>query len=323
MTDTAAVAPARYENTERSFDASARSLNAIGDTVPNRMPRTGVSFPSSVTFTIASMAGPAPPCPSDAHAADDVAEGLVLRLEQRDVLLLQLGRGDRIGAFDLKHTGEHGVRATVAVGAQEIFLGHPAGQQRHQPALLDERHVLRPHPLVVHRVTAGERLSLELRQRRRVARSECVGHHAQAGAIQERRGWRLPHARVLGVRRTPRLHHLHERFRNELRPADPFDQHRARELFADRGEAQPPRRPAAICFARATRSAAAGRSLSTRPTSVNVCRTGMPSPACASAYIVSDGELNRRDRLEAFAVQVVARAVGLRNRDVGEVDIGM
>ena len=133
-------------------------------------------------------------------------------------------------ALDLEHAGEHGPRSAVAVRSRKILLRHAAGQQRGEASLFDERHVLRAHPLVVDHVAARERLAVEMRQRRRVARAERVGHHAETGAIEERRGRRLRHARVLRVGRPPGLHHLHERLGDELRAADAFDQHRARRI---------------------------------------------------------------------------------------------
>ena len=101
-------------------------------------------------------------------------------------------------------------------------------------------------------------------------------------------GARLRHARILRVGRAAGLHHLHERLGDELRAADAFDEHRAGELLADWRHARgvDVRRD----LLRARDEIGSRRQIGDRAArrSLNVCRTGMPSPACASPYIVSD-----------------------------------
>ena len=168
------------------FRRLARSRNAMA---PRAEPHAAhrPSCPSSVTFTIASMPGPGAPLAVRSHAAHDVAERLVLRLQQLEVLGLQAPTRESPARSPPGTRRPAPCRPPVAVRLQEVLLRRPAGQQRHQPPLSTSVTSFARHALVVHDVAAGDRLALELRQRRRVADGERVGQHAQADAGEERR----------------------------------------------------------------------------------------------------------------------------------------
>ena len=127
-----------------------------------------------------------------------------------------------------------------------------------------------------------------MRQRRRIACVERIGHHPKPRAIQKRRWRNLPHAGILGIRWTARLHHLDERLGHELRAADAFDHDGAGELLPNGRHAR--NVDVRSDLLRAHNEIRGRRQIGdrVRPTSVNVCRTGMPSPACASPYIVRE-----------------------------------
>ena len=225
-------------------------------------------------------------------------------------------------AFDLEHARKHGIRASVTVRTHEVLLRHAIGQQRDEPPLVDEPDVFRAHAFIVDDIAAGKRLAFEVCQRRRITRGECIGHDTQPRAIQKRRRRCLPHARVLGVGRAARLHHLDERLGDELRAAGTFEHHRTGELFAD---------------GRDTRRCHLGRQrFRTRDEIGRRWQVGDRTLDGAEGLTYGHavgglpfrihregGNLNRRHGLEPFAVQVVARAVNVRDGHLGQIDVRM
>ena len=205
-----------------------------------------------------------------------------------------------------------------------MLLRRPAREQRHEAPFVDKRHVLGAHALVVDHVAAGDRLALELRQRRRVADDERVGHHPQARAVEERRrpiACPIRGFSVSGGRRACIIGTSVSAMNCALpAPSSSTGPANSSPIGATRAAVDADRQ---LPSRAATRSAA-GRQIADRAFD-GAERLPHRHPVAGLRLGIhrERRNLDGRDGPEAFAVQVVPRSVHLRDCHLREIDVAL